>query len=67
MLESIKSSNIVASVDDPFNDYEDAANYRFTSEVIPNIYNEILTYAICPNLEMGEYKIKQPKESNLVL
>ena len=58
-LEEIKSSNIVASIDDPFKDYENAANDRFYFEVIPNIYNEIITYAIRPDIDFGKYVIKE--------
>ena len=62
-LEALKSSNIVASLDDPFKQYEYAAFDKFNHEVIPNMYNEMLTYATCPDLKFGEYQIKQSDDA----
>ena len=61
-LNGLKSSNIIASVDDPFKDYEHAATFKFYNEVIPNMYNEMLTYATHPNMKFGDYLIKYPED-----
>ena len=61
-LEALKSSNMVASLEDPFKDYETAANDKFYHEVIPNIYNEMITYATHPELKFGDYVMKMPKD-----
>ena len=62
-LEALKSSNIVASLDDPFKQYEYAAFDKFNLEVIPSIYNEMLTYATNPELKFGDYAINQSDSS----
>ena len=64
-LEELKSSNIIAS-EDSFKDYEYASTFKFYHEVIPSIYNEMLTYATNPDLKFGDYYMKQPINPLLV-
>ena len=65
LLDSLRSSSSVGVVDDPFKRFEYVANDRFAKELIPSIYNEVLTYALNPNLKLGEYSIKESKNALL--
>lgn len=62
-LEALKSSNMVMSLDDPFKTYEYAAQERFYDEVVPSMFNEMITYATNPKLKFGDYVIKRSDDS----
>ena len=60
-LEDLKSTLTLGAHDDPFKEFETASINAFTKFLIPSIYNEMLTYALNPNLPYGSYKIKELK------
>jgi len=53
------NSNDLLIISDSLKNYESDSNERFYCELIPNIYNEMLTYANSPKLKFGEYRIGQ--------
>ena len=55
-LEAIKSNVANNYSVDTIQEYERQANMSFGTELIPLIYNEMLTYACNPNLKFGEYE-----------
>ncbi len=64
-LEELKTeSNIALVSDDTIKLYSEKATYEFSNILIPGILNEWLTYAICPNLNYGEYEIPMNMEES---
>ena len=44
--------------DDQFKAYENRANTVFSINVMPSLLNEMITYAVNPNIKFGDYEIK---------
>lgn len=65
-LEALKL-NIAFSMrgNDPFKEYEVQSTRMFSTELIPAMYNEMLTYALNPSMKYGEYMMEnvEPTES----
>ena len=58
-LEDIKSNVANNYAVDTIKEYERLANLSFGKDLIPLMYNEMLTYACIPSLKFGEYNPKQ--------
>ena len=56
-LEDLKASMSVGMVNDPFKEYEVISTEAFANELIPSMYNEMITYALNPSWKYGSYKI----------
>ena len=63
-LEDIRLSNTVGVADDPLKSFQIEANNSFYNVMFPNIYNEMITYAVNPNLKYGEYIIQTNNSEN---
>ena len=61
-LEYQRSTLGVGIVNDPVKKYEYEANETFAHNLMPAIYNEIISYAVNPNLKFGDYQINYPEE-----
>ena len=57
-LEDIKSNVANNYAVDTLKEYDRLATLSFGNELIPLIYNEMLTYACMPALKFGEYEPK---------
>ena len=62
-LDGLKRSSSFDKNSDPLKLYGYAANDKFYKDVIPSIYNEMLTYATNPDLKFGDYEIKFSEEA----
>ena len=63
-LEYLKKKMAISfGVNDVFKDYEMEANRIFAMELMPSLLNEILTYAVNPNMKLGEYEIEYDTSS----
>ena len=60
-----KKMGISFGVNDVFKEYELEANMLFSKELMPSILNEMLTYAINPNMKFGEYEIEYYKKDDI--
>ena len=56
-LEDLKLSASFSMSSDPFKEFEVTSSRAFANELIPSMYNEMITYALNPNMKFGEYRI----------
>ena len=61
VLNGLKLSCSLSQTDDPFKTFEYKANDIFFDELIPAMYNEMLTYAFNPGMKFGTYQINYPQ------
>ena len=63
-LEYLKKKMAISfGVNDVFKDYENEANRIFATNLMPSLLNEMLTYAINPNMKLGDYEIEYSEEA----
>jgi len=65
-LESIRNSTAISLSSTPLKDYELEANNEFYNNMYPCIYNEMITYALNPNYKLGDYKINDMSNYNII-
>ncbi len=65
-LESIRSSNSISKSTNPLKEYKLEANNEFFNNMYPSIYNEMITYALNLNYNLGDYKISKINNQNVV-
>lgn len=56
-LEDLRTNAPFNMSGNPFENFEQTSNKTFINELVPSLYNEMITYALNPNLKYGEYKI----------
>ncbi len=62
-LSSLQSSNMINSIGDPFNEFASESFRIFKDELMPGVYNEMITYATFPDMKFGDYQIKYSQEA----
>ncbi len=69
-LEDLKLSASFSMGSDPFKEYEVTCTRMFANELIPSMYNEMITYALNPEMKFGTYKmqtVEREDEEKLLL
>ena len=54
-LEKLKNSKTIVSYEDPVKSFEYESNRLFNYDLIPKMYNEMITYATMEKLSFGDY------------
>ena len=57
-LEGLRLTVSFSSSSDPFKEYEVASTRMFANEMIPCMYNEMITYALNPQMKFGTYQMQ---------
>lgn len=59
VLQRIKNTNIAQLSDDTYSLVEQNSSDIFNYELLPRIYNEMITYACLPDIKFGNYSMKE--------
>ena len=62
-LDELRKTVSMGLEEDPFKKYEYESTDRFIKQMIPAIYNEMITYALNPTMKMGEYQIQYRQDN----
>ena len=68
-LEDLRTTISINPIGDPYKEYEVESIKAFTKDLLPSMYNEMITYALRPTMKYGSYRIDYSfkEEENQVL